>query len=72
MSTENIKDDALRLIEGLPDHVTWDELMHAIYVRQSVAAGLADTKAGRTVNVAAVRERFALNSLITIDKSNSP
>ena len=44
MSTENIKDEALRLIEGLPDHVTWHELMHAIYVRQSVAAGLTIDK----------------------------
>lgn len=49
--TENIKNEALRLIEKLPEDVTWDDIMHAIYVRQSIEAGLADSKAGRTVDV---------------------
>lgn len=56
MSTENIKNEALRLVEKMPDDVTWDELMHEIYVRQSIEAGLADSKAGKTVDVSAVTE----------------
>lgn len=62
MNTENIKNEALRLVERLPEDVTWDELMHEIYVRQSIEAGLADSKAGKTVGVKAVRERFGLSS----------
>jgi predicted transcriptional regulator len=62
MNTENVKTEALRLVEKLPDDVTWDELMHEIYVRQSIEAGLADSKAGRTVDVTDVRERFGLRS----------
>jgi hypothetical protein len=62
MSTENIKDEAKRLLERLPDSVTWDELMHEIYVRQAIEAGLADSKAGKSVEVEAVRERFGLPS----------
>ena len=62
MSTENIKDEAKRLLERLPDSVTWDELMHEIYVRQAIEAGLADSKAGKSVDVEAVRERFGLPS----------
>jgi hypothetical protein len=46
----------------LPEDVTWDEFMHEIYVRQSIEAGLADSKAGKTVDVKAVRERFGLPS----------
>ncbi len=62
MNTENVKNEILRLVERLPEDVTWDELMHEIYVRQSIEAGLADSKAGKTVDVKAVRERFGLPS----------
>ncbi len=62
MSTENIKDEARRLLDRLPEDITWDQLMHEIYVRQSIEAGLADSKAGKTVDVTAVRERFGLPS----------
>jgi len=62
MSTENIKNEARRLLERLPEDITWDELMHEIYVRQSIEAGLADSKAGRTVDVKEIREKFRLPS----------
>jgi putative component of toxin-antitoxin plasmid stabilization module len=62
MNTENVKNEARRLLDRLPDDVTWDELMHEIYVRQSIEAGLADTKAGKIVDVKAVREGFELPS----------
>jgi len=62
MSTENVKNEARRLLDSLPEDVTWDELMHEIYVRQSIEAGLTDGKAGKIVDVKAVRERFGLPS----------
>ncbi len=62
MGTENIKEEAMRLLERLPDDLTWDQLMHEIYVRQSIEAGLADSKAGAAVDVEEVRERFGLPS----------
>ena len=62
MSSRNIKEEAKRLLEKLPDDLTWDDLMHEIYVRQSIEAGLADSKAGKSVEVAEVRERFGLAS----------
>ena len=60
MST-NIKEEARRLIDRLPEDITWDDLMHEIYVRQSIQAGLDDSKAGRIVEVAEVRARFGLD-----------
>ncbi|HEU4560638.1 MAG TPA: hypothetical protein VFS20_22490 [Longimicrobium sp.] len=30
-----VKERALRLVDSLPDDATWDDLMYAIYVRQS-------------------------------------
>lgn len=62
MSTENVKNEARRLLDRLPGDITWDELMHEIYVRQSIEAGLADGKAGKIVDVKTVRERFGLRS----------
>ena len=61
MKTPDIKEEARKLIEKLPENSTWDDLMHEIYVRQSIEAGLADSKAGRTKPVEAVRKRFGLS-----------
>jgi hypothetical protein len=61
MKTPDIKEEARKLIEKLPENSTWDDLMHEIYVRQSIEAGLADSKAGRTKSVEAVRKRFGLS-----------
>lgn len=60
MSTTNIKQEARRLIEKLPENATWDDLMYEIYVRQAIEAGLADSEAGRTVDVTEVRKKFGL------------
>ncbi len=56
----NIKGEARRLIDQLPQDSTWDDPMHKIYVRQAIEAGLADSEAGRTMDVEEVRARFNL------------
>jgi hypothetical protein len=61
METTSIKEEARRLVDQLPDDSTWDDLMHEIYVRQSIEKGLADSKAGRTTSVEEVRVKFGLN-----------
>jgi predicted transcriptional regulator len=60
MNTVNVKEEAQRLIERLPETITWDDLMHEIYVRQAIEAGLADSEAGRVTDVEQVRENFGL------------
>jgi len=60
MEAQNIKEEARRLIDKLSDNATWDDLMHEIYVRQAVEAGLADSEAGRVTSVEQVRQRFGL------------
>lgn len=62
MSTENVKEEARRLLEKLPEDATWDDLMHEIYVRQSIEAGLNDSRAGKVTDVTEVRARFGLDS----------
>ena len=61
MSTINIKAEARRLVESLPEDATWEHLMYRIYVRQAVEAGLEDSEAGRTINVKEVRTRLGLS-----------
>ena len=60
MQTTNIKQEAHRLIEQLPETATWDDLMYEIYVRQAIEAGLTDSEAGRMLDVKEVRAKFGL------------
>ncbi len=60
MQTDNIKEEAHRLLDKLPEHATWEDLMYRIYVRQAIEAGIKDSDAGKTVDVQEVRERFGL------------
>ena len=61
MQTENIKQEAQRLLEKLPDKATWEDLMYRIYVREAIEAGIKDSDEGRTVDVKEVRKRFGLS-----------
>lgn len=56
----NVKTEAIKLVRGLPESSTWDDLMYRIYVRQKVDAGLADLRAGRVHSHASIRKEFAL------------
>ena len=62
MRTHNIKKEAFHLLEKLPDNATWDDLMYEIYVRQTIDAGIEDSKAGRTIDVKEVRAKFGLTA----------
>ena len=62
MSRVNVKEEARRLIDKLPENITWDDLMHEIYVRQTIEAGLADSETGKLTDVADVRTKFGLQS----------
>ncbi|MFH2047738.1 MAG: hypothetical protein ABIK92_21645 [Pseudomonadota bacterium] len=61
METENIKHEAYKILDKLPDKATWDDLMYQIYVRQTIEAGIKDSDEGRTVDVKEVRKRFDLS-----------
>jgi predicted transcriptional regulator len=60
MPQTDVKKEARRIVDRLPQDATWDDLMYEIYVRQAIEAGLADSAAGRTVDVKEVRRRFGL------------
>jgi len=61
MSSTNVKQEAHRLVDNLPENATWDDLMYEIYVRQAIEAGLADSEVRRTLDVKEVRAKFGLS-----------
>ena len=60
MGTTNLKAEARKLIERLPENSTWEDLMPEIYVRPTIESGRADSRAGSTSHVEQVREEFGL------------
>lgn len=56
---KNVKAEAIKLVRGLPESTTWDDLMYRIYVRQKIDAGLADIRAGRVHSHVSIRKEFA-------------
>ena len=56
----DLKEEAKRLIDSLPSLTSWEQLIYEIYVRESIEAGLADSRAGRTTPVEDVRAEFGL------------
>lgn len=59
MKAISIREEAKRLLENLPENITWDDLMHEVYVRQSIEDGLAESEAGKVRDVDEVRARRA-------------
>jgi hypothetical protein len=62
MERTNVKTEARRLIEELPEDATWEDLMYRIYVRQAIESGISDAGAGRTLDIQEVRARFGLST----------
>ncbi len=60
MHTPNVKEEAYRILEKLPEKATWDDLMYQIYVRQTIEAGIEDSEMDRTMGVEDVRKHFGL------------
>jgi len=56
MST--VKEEVRRVLEGLPDDVTIEEVMYHLYVRQKVEHAQDDVRAGRTVSQEEVERRM--------------
>ena len=60
MHSVDIREEARRLVERLPANATWEDLMRAIFVRQTIEAGLSDSRQGNVLDVREVRRRFGL------------
>jgi len=60
MSVIVSKEEAHKLVDQLSENASWDDLMHEIYVRETIERGLEDSKAGRTKEVKEIRTKYGL------------
>ena len=61
MAVTNVRDEARKLVDRLPDGATWDDLEYEIYVRRAIETGIADSDAGAVNSVADVRKSYGLS-----------
>ena len=54
----SVKDTLHEIADELPEECSWDEVMHRIYVRQKIEAGLADADSGNVVSNEDVFSKF--------------
>jgi len=62
LSATNVKDEARKLIDGLPETATWEDVIYRLYVREAIEAGIADADAGRVVDFSEIRAEYGLPS----------
>jgi predicted transcriptional regulator len=53
-----VKEQAKRLLERLPDEVSWDDLMYEIYVQKKIDMGLTAADTGRLIPHDEVKRRL--------------
>lgn len=53
-----IKQEAKRLIDRLPDQITWDDIMYEFYVKKKIATGIKAAEEGGIISHEEVKKRF--------------
>ncbi|MDI6688097.1 MAG: hypothetical protein QME06_07760 [Desulfobacterales bacterium] len=53
------KEEAMKLINKLPNQVTWDDIMYEFYVRKKLESALKAAQEGRVVPHEEVKKRFS-------------
>jgi predicted transcriptional regulator len=54
----SVKEEAKRLVEELPDQVTWDDIMYEFYVKKKIEVGLRAADEGRVVSHEEAKKRL--------------
>ena len=54
----SIKRQVLEVVEHLPENVTWNEILNAIFLRRKIAESIAAADEGKVVSHRKVKERF--------------
>jgi predicted transcriptional regulator len=57
----HIKEEALKLIESLPDDTTWEDLTRLMLERQMIEEGIADLEAGRVWSSDEIRQKLGMS-----------
>jgi len=53
-----LKEEALKLIDGLPEETSWDDIIYQMYVRKKIEKGIQAAEQGRVVAHDEVKKQF--------------
>ena len=53
-----VKDEIRRMIEGLPDDATWEDVQYSIYVRERIERGRREAADGKILDEDEVERRM--------------
>ena len=51
------KDEARKIIENLPEHATWDDIMYQFYVKKKITSSLEAAQQGKIISHEDVKNR---------------
>ena len=54
----NVREEAKKLIDNLPDQASWDDLMYEMYVRKKIDEGLRAADEGKLISHEDVKRKF--------------
>lgn len=54
----DIRKEALKMAQTLPEGSTWDDVMYQVYVKKKLELAIMDEKAGRLIPHEDVKNRF--------------
>ena len=52
------REEAIKLLDRIPDDATWDDIMYQFYVRKKVEAAIEAAESGDVVSHEEVKKRF--------------
>ncbi|MBI3807300.1 MAG: hypothetical protein HY281_07265 [Nitrospirae bacterium] len=58
MKQPNVKAEMIKMLDALPDELTWEDLQYHIYVRQKIEHGMQAVEAGRIFSQEEVEKHF--------------
>jgi predicted transcriptional regulator len=53
-----VKEEALRLVDALPDEASWDDVIYRMYVHKKIEKGIGAAEQGRVVPHDEVKKQF--------------
>ena len=62
----SVKQEAIRMLSSLPEHVSWDDIIYTLYVRQKISNGLQDISEGKVVSHEEAMKRLNLNAYLMV------
>jgi predicted transcriptional regulator len=54
-----VKEEAKKLLDKLPDEISWDDIMYEMYVRNKIDRGIQAADEGKLISHEEVKKRFS-------------